>query len=231
MPFVNSARTNAPSGSVIEDDDRPGSPEVIGISSSTAIVEREQGEREIPIDVAEDATNLLLAVSANGDQPSGSRPAGLIGVQLYDPEGNKVSPLAPDEAYGRIIFSVKAPKPGRWRAIVNYAKNSSFVVHASALSDRAMDYLRHHGPAIACTGCKECLQAAIAVAVAYLAGMAAAAAGVTAVAVKTLALRTGLSEQVISYIAGRLLGCSLDQLVEGACIRMQMCRQARATCL
>jgi hypothetical protein len=162
-----------------------------------------------------------VALTGPENKPGNIAPAGVLEVRLEHEEGGPVAPLAPDNAYGRVLFVVDDPRPGRWRVIVRHARDSSFVVRAVAMRDRAVEYIREKWPSIRCTACKESLNASVALAVGILSGGAAGVfAGST---LAYLVGRTRLPEHVIKYLMERMFDTSIDRLVEGACERMQMC--------
>ena len=197
-------------------------------SSATAIRAEREGEARVPVFVQAEASHLVVVAGPDGDQPAGAPPRGVTSVELRDPDGVPVTPIAPDAGvYGQMIFVVENPRQGIWSAVVRYTADSNFVIRATALRERAMERLRSAWPKLACTGCKEGLHAAVAAAAFYVAGMIAGAAGLPALAIGALASRFRLPERIIEHLLKRVADVSLDRLIEEACVEMGFCPPAR----
>jgi hypothetical protein len=191
-------------------------------TSSTTVIEEQEGVHKIPLDVQPEASHLFVAVGGDGDRPAVAEPSGVTHVELLDPTGQSFPAVAPEGGvYGRLIFAVEAPRQGRWQAVVRYTENSAFVVRACAFRDRAMEEIRARWPTIRCSVCKESFQVVIAAAVIYIAG---ASAPVTLIGL--VAAKFRLPERVIEHILARMFDVSLDRLVEEACVLMEMCSPA-----
>jgi hypothetical protein len=194
------------------------------VSSSTTVQDAESEVTDIGLFVPPEAVGLFVSVGPDGEEPATAPVQGVQSVELRSLEGDER--LAPQEnIHGRVIFVVETPRAGWWRAIVRHAKGSSFVVRATAISRDAIEVVRRQWPKWRCTGCKEGLSALVEVAAVYIAGLLTGTAIATfpALSVAGLALRFHLPEKVIEYILKRVMDVSLDALIDGACMQMELC--------
>jgi PhoPQ-activated pathogenicity-related protein len=102
----------------ILDDESSDSENVTVASSKTTVVEAPEGVKEIPVNVPPGAATLTVPVTATGDAPAATPPAGIIAFDLHDPDGRPVPPIAPPDQYGRIIVVVENPRSGGWRTYI-----------------------------------------------------------------------------------------------------------------
>jgi hypothetical protein len=196
---------------------------VIASQSSKTILEDTDGTTEMAVDVPPASAKLFVVMSAAGETAAGELPKGAR-VDLVDPEGQTAQSALPSEvSTGGQVIVVDNPRPGRWRALVRYVKNSAVVVRACSMKDYALAEIKEKWPALACGGCKEVLLVAVAGAVVYVGAASAAAAGAPAAVISIASARFGLPEFVVKHILERMWGESLERLTHEACGLLRMC--------
>ncbi|HTM04959.1 MAG TPA: hypothetical protein VL173_15730 [Vicinamibacterales bacterium] len=174
--------------------------------------------------VPPESTKLFVAVGVDGGRPAAEPPEGVESVQLLGPDGESHPALVPEaNIYGRMIFVIDNPRPGRWRAVVRHAKNSRFVIRATAMTEHAIEAIKARWPRWRCTGCKEGFQGAVAAAASCAAGMLVGMTLPAALTIGGLAAHFRVPERVMDYIIKRVSDVSLDRLIEEVCEQMEMC--------
>lgn len=196
---------------------------VIASQSSKTIVEDRDGTTELVVDVPPATAKLFVVMTAAGESAAGELPKDAR-VDLVDPDGRPAqSALPPDAGMRGHVVVVDNPRPGRWRALVRYVKNSAVVVRACAMKDYALAEIKEKWPALACGGCKEVLLFAVAGVIAYVGTASVAAAGAPAAVIAIASSKFGLPEFVVKHILERMWGESLERLTHQACGLIQMC--------
>jgi hypothetical protein len=195
----------------------------IASTSSKTILEDADGTTEMAIDVPPATSKLFVVMSAAGDTAAGEVPKAAR-VDLLDPDGQAAqSALPPDVSAAGQVIVVDNPRPGRWRAVVRYVKNSAVVVQACSMRDYALAQIKEQWPALACGGCKELLLVAVAGIIVYAGAASAAAAGAPAAVIAIASAKFGLPEFVVKHILDRMWGESLERLTQQVCGLLRMC--------
>lgn len=201
-----------------------GNPESeIASQSSKTILEDTDGTTELAIDVPPATAKLIVVMSPAGETAAGEIPKGAQ-VDLVDPDGQAApSDLPPGASPAGQVIVVDKPRPGRWRAVVRYVKNSPVVVRACAMKDYALAQIKEKWPTLACGGCKEFLLVAVAGVIVHVSAASAAAAGVPAAVIAAVSGKFGLPEFIVKHILDRMWGESLDRLTHEVCGMLGMC--------